>query len=78
MFGKVPSDGDAMPPFIFLSYLRLNTAAKIKSLEEVVIFGWWLLENLSSVNKTLRLATQAGEPNLGCLKVFATTLLLTI
>ena len=35
VFEVVPTNGDVMPPFIFLLGLRINTEAYIKCLEEV-------------------------------------------
>ena len=37
-FGVVTSDGDVIPPFIFLHVLRLNMEAYIKCLEDLMLF----------------------------------------
>ncbi len=37
MFGVVTTDGDIIPPFIFLQGLELNTEAYVKFLEEVML-----------------------------------------
>ena len=58
-FEVVTSDGDIMPPFIFLHGLKLNMVTHIKCM------GWscsgsrgWLLENNTSHNRFLRYVMQ--------------------
>ena len=38
VFAVVTSNGDIMPPFVFLHGFKLNTEAYIKSMEEIVLF----------------------------------------
>lgn len=75
----ITSNGDIIPPLIFLRSFRLNVEAYIKCLEEIVLL---LVERVAfgrlvSGNKTLHDDTQAEEPTRECQAIYETTATLT-
>ena len=75
VFGVVTRDGDIMLPFIFPYDLRLIMEAYIMCLEEVVL-TWTkrvAVGRPTFGNRTLHHVTKAGEHNVGCEKISATT-----
>ena len=71
VFGVVTSDGNIIPPFIFLHGPRLNPKASIKCLEEVVLP--WIIRVTTGKSYVRHHAPQLEELSLSCHRISATT-----